>query len=161
MNGTADPSAHNAQGLLLSNSSSCTDSLEAVLLPPCGGVARHWLPLVAAMVAAGALAAGIAVIGWRRLSSRRSKGHRYLPAGTADARIACVGELEAGPAGEGAGPGAGAGAGEVELGSWHLQSTTLRLRRQEFEFLRGNDGQPVMLGRGGTAKASKGCCGRC
>ena len=41
----------------------------------------------------------------------------------------------------------------MELGSWRLQSTSLRLRRQDFKFLRDADEQLVLLGQGATAKA--------
>jgi hypothetical protein len=129
---------------LMSNTS-CTEM--AAVLPTCGGAPRHWLPLLAAMVAAGGAAAAITLVGWGRVVSRSSHGHRYWQAGTTDAPTARAAELEAGAA----------GAGEVELGSWRLQSTSLRLRRQDFEFLRSADGQLVMLGQGGTAKASRAC----
>ena len=120
---------------------SCTEM--AAVLPTCGGAPQHWLPLLAAMLAAGGAATAITLVGWGRAVSRSSRGHMYWQAGTSDARSACAAERGAGAA----------GAGEVELGSWRLQSTSLRLRRQDFEFLRGADGKLVMLGQGGTAKA--------
>ena len=133
---------------------SCTDM--AAVLPTCGGaLRRHWLPLLAAMVAAGGAAAAVMIIGWGRLVSRSSHAHRYRQAGATDNLTTCAGELEAGEAET---AGAGGAGGEVELGSWRLQSTSLRLRLQDFEFLRSADGQPVRLGQGATAKASQACC---
>lgn len=133
----------------------CSDML--AVLPTCGAALRHhWLLLLAAMVAAGGAAAAITIIGWGRVVSRRSRKHRYHPAGATDNLTSRAGDLQSLEAGTARAAGDGS-ADAVELGSWRLQSTSLRLRRQDFEFLRGADGQLVMLGQGGTAKASGAC----
>ena len=110
----------------------------AAELPACRALPGKGLPPLAVLAAVAAAAAvTAAVVRQWASANRRRLGPRRL--------AAAVYAWSTGLKG---------GAANGILGSWRLQSTSLQLRRQDFEFVRREDGAFVVLGRGATATVS-------